>query len=296
MTIKLTDPDNTVITSISDVAELKPKELARVLKRRGIDEKAVGGARIYDALVVKYGAAHPDMPSLIRPNAIRQVNRWIAGTEYEGLDVSYDAKVIKSDIRSFAGRLDLVKSVFFNGEKLTTRQVRHVVRVLDEFQDPFGEHIDLIAQFAIVWELSEREAMRKESADIETMFAFAPWRDKANSDLYLLAVEKSITNSAPVLRLISPVIQHKETVRILEYMIGAYAQLGLPWFIGWIQERPGHPQRMVFNYRLDDSEMPMTIEHWKPKCNWKQLVEARLTGQPTQRVTLNIDRGETGND
>ena len=287
----MTYPDNTETGNGYEVPQLTPKEHTRELRRRGINGEEVGGVKIYDQLVKVYGAAHSEMPSpLIRASAIRAVNRWIEGVEYEGLDVPYVAKVTDPAIRSFAGRLDLVKSAYLDGERLTKRELPYVRRVLNEFQDPFGEDVDLIAQFAVVWELSEREAMGKESADIETMFAFAPWQDKANSDLYLLAVEKGLVKSPPILRLISPVVPHGEPVKIVEYMVGAYAQLGLPWSWGWIQERPGQPQRMVFNSRRKDSEVPMTIEHWKPACNWKQLVEARLTGKPTQNVKINIDR------
>lgn len=296
MTINTTDPDNYSTIDISDVSELKPKELARVLKQRGIDGKPVGAGRIYDALAEKYGASHPEMPSLVRPNAIRQVNRWIEGIEHEGLDVPYDANNVHPEIRSFTERLDLVKSSFLQGEILTIREVGYVRRVLDEFQDPLGEHVDLIAQFAVLRELSEREATGRGSADIETMFAFAPWSDDANSNLYLLAVQKGLVRSAPVLRLISPVVPYGETVNVPEILVGAYAQLGLPWFLGWIRETPGEPQRMVLNYRKDDSDMSMTIEHWKPACNWKNLIEARLTDQPTQQVKLNIDRGDSNND
>jgi len=297
MTPNMTYPDNTEPGNGYEVPQLTPREHTRELRRRGIYGEEVGGVKIYDQLVKVYGAAHSEMPSpLIRASAIRAVNRWIKGVEYEGLDVPYVAKVTDPAIRSFAGRLDLVKSAYLDGERLTKRELPYVRRLLNEFQDPFGEDVDLVAQFAVVWELSEREAMDKESADIETMFAFAPWQGKANSDLYLLAVEKGLVKSPPILRFISPVVPYGEMLLPPEYMVGAYAQLGLPWFAGSVQEHPQEAPRMVFNSRRKDSEVPMTIEHWKPACNWKQLVEARLTDKPTQRVKINIDRGGSDND
>jgi len=261
-----------------------PRQRARQLRRRGIDGRKVGATQIHRQLVKEFGADDSRVPI-----SQRTVHNWMKDVEWLGEDEPCDFRDVSSELRSYVGRLDLVKSACLGGVPLTNRESRHAKRALAEFQDPHGEAVDLIAQYAIVWELAEREVMEYERSDIESMFVFAPWRSKENSELYLLSVQNGFTRNPPVLRLISPVVPYGARPPVFEIGFGAYAQLGLPWFFGWIQNHPDG-QKFVINNRREDSDEPMTIEHWKPMCDWRKLVEGKLTGNKPVDVRIHIDR------
>jgi hypothetical protein len=272
-----------------EIEEGHPKQRARQLRRHGVNDQKVGATQILKELHKEFGKDDSRVPT-----TPRQVHNWIKDVEWQGEDKPCDFKEVSPELRSFTKRIDLVKSAYLGGLPLTYRESRHAKRALTEFQDPYGDVVDLVAQYAVIWELAEREAMDNECADIETMFAFAPWRDKVNSDLYFLSVQKGLIKNAPILRLISPVTPYGESPSFTEVMFGAYAQLGLPWFFGWVQEHPDG-QRFMLNNRREDSEVPMTIDHWKHACDWRKLIEARLTDQPTENVRIQIER-EVSND
>jgi hypothetical protein len=273
-----------------EINDEDPKQRAKTLRREGIDGAEVGATKILKQLLKEFGEDDPRIPT-----TSRQVHNWIADVESRFEDQPCDLNEVSPELRSFAWRINLVKiALLLGGVRLTYREIRYVKRALIEFQDPFGETVDLIAQYAVIWELAEREAMGKECTDIETMLAFAPWRDEANSELYLLSVQNEISSNPPLLRLISPAVPYGESVSFPEAMAGAYAQLGLPWFFGLIQEHPDG-QSLQLKSRSDDSKVPETIDYWKPKCNWKMLIKARLTDQPIHKEMIDVG-SEASND
>jgi hypothetical protein len=60
------------------------------------------------------------------------------------------------------------------GQTLNVLEARLTDRIVHEFADPQGERVDLIAQFAVLWELAEREITGYPIQDLEDLFNFAP--------------------------------------------------------------------------------------------------------------------------
>ena len=282
--------------------EQTPKQVAVTLMKRGINGEKAGKSEIYDRLLEIFGKNHPEMPSgEVREHAIRAIRRWVKGIEYTGLDVGYDPAEVTPELRSYVARLSIIKSAMFKGEKLTVREVNHSARTLMEFQDPHGEKVDLIAQYAVLWELVERTATGKEISDIEDLFAFAPWTSSEASKLYRLAVEKGLLKSFTILRLIAPLLTPGSgNAHVPELFIGAHAQLNLPYIWSWIQEHQDKNRDFNVTYR-DDSHFKEHNEHitdavaLRASCNWREFIKAKLNGAATETVTLSIGRDEQEN-
>jgi len=266
-----------------------PKAVAVMLVKRGIDGKEVKPAAIYDRLLQKFGSHYPGMPDTDnRQNAIRIVRRWIddAGVKYEGLDTPYESSEITAEGLSYMRRMGLVKRHILNQE-LTLREAKIAERVLVEFNDPHGDDVDLIAQFAVVYELAEREIYKDSTADIEDFLAFAPWRSPEASTLYRTAYEKGLVNKYPTITLFSPVATNEEMLEllqatvvgnkrtvdpILQVPIGGTAQLGLPFFISY---RTGSRflsiDRKVEALKKIHKD-PTDMKLCKKGCSWEQQV------------------------
>ena len=281
--------------------EHTPEQVAVTLMKRGIDGEEVKPAAIYDGLLQKFGDKAPGMPETDnRQNAIRIVRRWIddAGVKYEGLDSPYEASEIKPEALSYVHRMRIVKRHILNQE-LTLREAQIAKRVLVEFNDPHGDDVDLIAQYAIVFELAERTAADQEISDIEDLFAFAPWRSNKQSQLYLLARQKGLIKTFAMLRLIAPLNHVGSDKGVPELFIGAHAQLNLPYVWSWVQEWDDKPRDFMVTLRhnklLKEANLRTDAGFLKEKCDWRDLLEERLNDQPTEQITI-AGKQESNND
>jgi hypothetical protein len=266
-----------------------PKEVALTLMKRGIDGEGVKPAAIYDRLLQKFGDKAPGMPETDnRQNAIRIVRRWIddAGVKYEGLDTPYESSEINAEALSYVHRMGLVKRHMLNQE-LTLREAKIAERVLVEFNDPHGDDVDLIAQYAVIYELAEREIYKDPTADIEDFLAFAPWRSPEASALYRTAYEKGLVNKYPTIQMFSPVATNEEMLELLQgtvdgkkitvdqslqIPISGTAQLGLPFFISY---RTGN-RFLSIDRKVEALKQihkdPTDMELCKKLCSWSQQV------------------------
>ena len=266
-----------------------PKQVAVTLMRRGIGGVESKPAAIYDRLLQTFGSHYDGMPETDdRQNAIRIVRRWItdAGVKYEGLDSPYEASEIKPEALSYVRRLCIVKRHVLDERVLTLREATIAERLLLEFDDPHGTDIDLIAQFAVVYELAEREIFGDQSDDIEDLLAFAPWRSPEASALYRTAYETNLIDGYAIVRIFSPVATNEEMSELLAKAsgvtgkldrslvlpIGGHAQLGLPYFISWRgNKRYFHVDRNVELLRQIHKD-PTDMELCKIGCNWSKEV------------------------
>jgi hypothetical protein len=267
-----------------------PKEVALMLMKRGIYGEETKPAPIYDRLLQKFGDKAPGMPDTNnRQNAIRIVRRWIddAGVKYEGLDTPYEPSEINAEALSYVHRMRLVKRHFLNARELTLREAQIAERVLLEFNDPYGNDVDLIAQYAVIYELAEREIYKDPTDDIEDFLAFAPWRSPEASDLYRTAYRKDLVSKYPTIQLFSPVATNEEMLELLQgtvagnkitvdrrlqIPIGGTAQLGLPFFISYrTGNRFLHIDRNVELLKQIHKD-PTDMKLCKKGCSWEQQV------------------------
>ncbi len=279
--------------------EHPPEQVAVTLMKRGIDGKKVGNSAIYDRLLEVFGTHAPGMPATpIRQNAIRTVRRWVEGVQYEGLDVAYGPAEVGIELRSYVARLAILKSAMFKGENLTVRETTHAKRTLMEFQDPHGQKVDLVAQFAVLWELAEREATDEKTTDIEDLFAYAPWVSDEASQLYRMAKETGLIPDFAWLRLLAVLVLPGSTDdKVPNVLMGAHAWLNLPYVWSWIQEKNDGSRVLGFTYRnnpqlLEGSAEPTGAEYVRGYCNWREYIKAIQSGAPTERMTLAIGRDE----
>lgn len=281
--------------------EQTPKQVAVTLMKRGINGEKAGKSEIYDRLLEIFGKNHPEMPSgEVREHAIRAIRRWVKGIEYTGLDVGYDPAEVTPELRSYVARLSILKSAMFKGEKLTVREVNHSARILMEFQDPHGEKVDLVAQYAVLWELAEREATDKQTQDIEDLLAYAPWVNDEASQLYRVAKETGLIQTYPWLRLIAVLVtpDSPRDTHIPYVYTGVHAHLNLPYIWSYIRELPDKNSHRVLEitYRdepvLEQAGEPTDAEYCKRYCNWREYIQLIQSGAPTERVTISINRDE----
>ena len=259
------------------------------------------GTKIRHLLVEKFGEGNvPSLGTLngwIKPIPNTNLKKGDKRTkETVGyLDLAYDPKnplpelQITDEHKSYINRIGLVKKFIFRSDKavnqLSNREAKHAKRTFLEFQDPYGERVDLIAQWAVVHELSERETYDDFTHDIEEFFTYAPWKKRINQDLYRVAKKNKEIERYVQFRFISPRIEAPTVERITnEYklFVGMHSHLGLPYFISFISgdrifhlDR-NHPQLM----ELVESHK----EEWKLDCDWRKYVGDRLEGAPVKPI------------
>ncbi len=279
------------------------RERYRQVKRSGLNGALVGAKNILEAVIgeaKEQGLTESEINTFESEVTVR---REITHTPFAGDDAPYEygKSQLPDELKSYVHRLEILKEAMFNGEKLTNREARMAKRTLTEFQDPQGERVDLIAQYAVLWELVERTATGKEISDIEDLFAFAPWTSSEASKLYRLAVEKGLLKSFTILRLIAPLLTPGSgNAHVPELFIGAHAQLNLPYIWSWIQEHQDKNRDFNVTYR-DDSHFKEHNEHitdavaLRASCNWREFIKAKLNGAATETVTLSIGRDEQEN-
>jgi hypothetical protein len=236
------------------------------------------------------------------------VDRWISpeqlrrslSKDLKANEVKHvDLDKVEPFLRSYLVRLSVVKTTFnLNGE-LTEAEAKAALRVYYEFNDPYGETVDLIPQFAIVHELAEREANSLSLDDIDRYFAFAPWKSDANKDLYWLAIihRKAMPSQ---LRLICPFIPAAEPLQNLTGIpepspfdahfkqIGAHAHLGMPYALNYSTPFGSGKNPKTTRYMLlfwDSTNLiSKSPEEFRDLCGWKSEIRNAITDDFSKAV------------
>ena len=281
----------------------------RQLIRDGIDGNSVGAGRILQAVITEahqqgidvcntYWRTEPKVPcehdlsTVLHFESESHVRRIIRDTKYKGDEDPYEygKSDLPEDQKSYVHRLEIVKAALLNGERFTNREAKLAERTFVEFQDPHGEQVDLIAQFAVLFELAERDASDQEISDIEDLFAFAPWRSNKQSQLYLLARREGLIKSFAMLRLIAPLKQVGDQSGIPPLFMGAHAQLNLPYIWSWVQEWDDKPKDFMVTLRdnelLKEANQRTDAGFLRGECDWRVLLTERLTDQPFEQITI----------
>ena len=249
----------------------KQKQEVKNLKRDGYPVGTpVGAPAIANILQSKY-----------HENALseRTISRLISDVKFRGLEESYLPSEVSGATRSYVARLSLVKESLMKGHGLSALEAGLTDRVLQEFDDPHGDRVDLISQFSILWELAEREISSDPTQDLEDLFSFAPWND--DSALYKAAIENGVAE-LPKLRLIMPMIFDNDDA-LVRLCVGAFAQLNLPFLyhafdvssekIAYVwRNYPGiHAMQSAVG---DDRKVDALGKY----CNWRVQTETYLRG------------------
>ena len=264
---------NYIIDSDNVLSGENQKYEAKRLKRNGYpDGTPVGAPAIAKILKNKYGR-----------NALseRTISRLIAGVRFRLLEEPYVPADVPGSLRSYIGRLSLVKQSLMGGQTLNVLEARLTDRILHEFADPQGERVDLIAQFAVLWELAEREVTGYPIQDLEDLFNFAPWTDE--SELYKVAIQTGAAEP-PKLSLLMPMIFDDDHA-LVRMLVGAFAQLNLPFLYHafdvtdrtiayvWREHEGIHSMQSA----VGDERR---VEILRKECNWRVKVRDYLRGFP----------------
>ena len=256
---------NYIIDSENVLSEENQKYEAKRLKRSGYpDETPVGAPAIAKILKNKYGR-----------NALseRTISRLITGVRFRLLDEPYVPANAPGPLRSYIGRLSLVKESLMEGQTLNDLEARLTDRIFHEFADPHGERVDLIAQFAVLWELAEREVTGYPIQDLEDLFNFAPWTDQ--SELYKVAIQTGAAEP-PKLSLLMPMIFDHDHA-LVRMLVGAFAQLNLPFLYHAFDVTD---KKIAYVWREHEGIHSMQsavgderrVEILRKECNWRVKV------------------------
>ena len=255
------------------LAEDKQKHEVKKLKRDGYPTGTpIGAPAIGNILKSKY-----------RENVLseRTISRLISGVKFRGVEESYLPSEVPGRARSYAARLSLVKESLMKGHRLSALEAGLSDRILEEFDDPHGDRVDLISQFSILWELAEREIGNYPTEDLEDLFNFAPWND--DSSLYKAAIESGVAEP-PKLRLIMPMIFDNDDA-LVRLCVGAFAQFNLPFLYHAFDVSNEKIAYVWRNYQgihamqsaVGDDRKVETLGKY---CNWRVQTESYIRGLP----------------
>lgn len=255
------------------------RELAERLKRYGVKGEKYGSKKILNALTEKF----PKESSDFKVPSRSSVENWIRDILYEADEPAYLPDAPPRQWRSYISRLSLISEFWFE-RPLTGREAIVAEYVGNEFQDPFGEQVDLIPQLAIIRDIAKCESMKDRTLveAYEHLFTYAPW--KLGSNFYLENLNLAALGFPDMLRQI-PLLwdfiliasesgNYKEVSPVFE---DALAQLGLPYRNFYFNPEEDHIEGLLREFYGDLA---------KGKCNWTAILQSRDKAYDEELRTL----------
>ena len=251
------------------------KKLAVRLARYGVKGKdyAYKGDRIITVIRDKFPSNIERLPSRTA------VENWIAGVDYVGDEVAYSPDSVPRQWKSYIARLSMI-SEFWHQRPLTGNEASEAQYVGNEFQDPFGEVVDLFPQLAVVREITKYAQLKNDMSLklFEDYFKFAPWK---------FGRELMDKNSLVLPRLtdfmlsMQPKGNWKDVSPVFE---DALIQLGLPYAAGYLAF--GHDPSL----RSELHDFFLTQPHYgnaaKGACNWQTILKSRTAEEQAELMEL----------
>jgi hypothetical protein len=239
------------------------KKLAVRLARYGDKEgMRYRGTRIINVIRDKFPSYIEKLPSRTA------VENWIADVDYVGDEVAYSPDSVPRQWRSYVARLSMI-SEFWHQRPLTGNEASEAQYVGNEFQDPFGEEVDLFPQLAMVREITKYAQLKSPMLKIfEDYFTFAPW--KFGRDL--IDSSKGFSFPAPTdfMMYLNAVENWKDVSPIFE---DALIQLGLPYTALYF------PFGQDSHVRLTEADYAPMRPHYgnaaKGACKWQNILKSR---------------------
>ena len=241
------------------------KRLAVRLARYGVRGKGYPykGKRIINVIRDKFPSNIERLPSRTA------VDDWIEGVDYVGNEVAYSPDSVPRQWKSYVARLSMV-SEFWHLRPLSGNEAKEAQWVGSEFQDPFGESVDLFPQLAIVRDITKYAQLKSEVhlKLFENYFKFAPW--KFGRDL--IDSSKGFSFPAPMdfMMYLNVSKNWKDASPVFE---DALRQLGLPYTALYF------PFGQDPDVRLAEADYAPMRPHYgnaaKGACKWQNILKSR---------------------
>jgi hypothetical protein len=190
--------------------------------------------------------------------------------EFAPAQPDYKTKDVPRQWRSYVARISMV-SEFWHQRPLNGNEARVAQYVGNEFQDPFGDEVDLIPQLAVIREYSKIEQLDNSDRMLEAFedyFTYAPW--KFGTNLYVESANAK-GQHFPILTdfmlFVNPAGNWKDVSPVFE---DALRQLGMPYTaFYWVYKGDG-------THRVDHFPvLPHYGDEAKGKCDWKTIWKSR---------------------
>ena len=202
--------------------------------------------------------------------SIGAVDKWTSGMEFVLEEPDYRPKDVPRQWRSYVARLSMI-SEFWHQRPLTGNEAIVAQYVGSEFQDPFGDEVDLIPQLAVLRQIASAEAMKANHVleAFEDYFTYAPW--KFGKDLYVdnaNAKGQHIPILNDFMMFVSPSENWRDVSPVFE---DALRQLGMSYTaFYWSFEGDG---TAIDHF----PSLPHYGDEAKGKCNWQTILKSRTS-------------------
>ena len=186
----------------------------------------------------------------------------IADVPYAPEETDYKTEKVPRNWKSYVARLSMI-SEFWHQKALTDKEATVAQYVGSEFQDPFGEEVDLIPQLAVVRQIASAEATKANHVlkSFDDYFTYAPW--KLGTE-FLIKHGGQFPVLGDIMMFVSPSENWKDVSPVFE---DALRQLGMPY--------------TAFYWTFEDvviNHVP-TLPHYgdeaNGKCNWQTILDSR---------------------
>ena len=248
------------------------KKLAVRLARYGDTEgNKYKGARIINVIRSTFPSNIAKLPSRT------SVENWIEGVEYIKDEDAYSPDSVPRQWRSYVARLSMI-SEFWHLRPLSGNEAKEAQWVGSEFQDPFGEEVDLFPQLAMVREITKYAQLKYDMSLFEDYFKFAPW--KFGRELMGRKIFSSPLLTDFMMHM-QPVANWKDVSPVFE---DALSQLGLPYTASYFPF--GHGTSL----RIELHDFFPTQPHYgnaaKGACNWQTILKSRTAEEQAELMEL----------
>jgi hypothetical protein len=169
-------------------------------------------------------------------------------------------------------------SEFWHLRPLSGNEAKEAQWVGSEFQDPFGEEVDLFPQLAMVREITKYAQLKYDMSLFEDYFMFAPW--KFGRELMGRKIFSSPLLTDFMMHM-QPVANWKDVSPVFE---DALSQLGLPYTASYFPF--GHGTSL----RIELHDFFPTQPHYgntaKGACNWQTILKSRTAEEQAELMEL----------
>jgi len=234
------------------------RKLAVRLKRHGVKGEKYGATKILDFFKARFPKADGGYWKIPSRSGIDQ---WIQSISFAKDEPAYSPEAVPRQWRSYVARLSLI-SEFWHERPLTGYEAEMAQYVGNEFQDLFGEKVDLIPQLAVVRQVASIDRLKStnknsvEAEAFEAYFEYAPWKLGADFFSHNLAAEEL---GFPIIRdFVLSAGESQNLKEVSPVFKDALRQLGMPYSYCYAHDDGG----------LSVEGDPAVEDESKGACNW----------------------------
>jgi len=196
-----------------------------------------------------------------------KIDNLIADAPFAPTEPPYKTEKVPRNWRSYVARLSMI-SEFWHQKDLTAKEAMVAEYVGSEFQDPFGEEVDLIPQLAVVRQIASAEATKANHVleSFDNYFMYAPW--KLGTE-FLIKHGRDFPVVSDFMMFVSPSENWRDISPVFE---DALRQLGMPYTAFYWMFEDAVPVNESIN---QFPSLPHYGEEAKGKCNWQTILDSR---------------------